>query len=1110
MPTYNTVNTDFTGGLMDPHMRGRLDIEKFNKGLQRCENFLPSIQGPLRYREGTQWIANCQTKAGNVRLIDFSINNDNRYLIALSEGRINIYDRTGVLLYERTVEDGVPYRDADIYDIRYSREVERMIFTHGKYPPYELAANTVFGSVSLFANDAYIVSGAGTVGVDGEYSKAADVNSAPAYTMATGGYRIEYTGTVAAGGTDKYQLLTSDGLTVLYDTFVGGVGDDPPTIIPLTGWSVVDGAAEEPTLAYSPALQSTEPEPDEQGNPVHYNLAAGSEGANGLTPWTFSKVAFTSHPFNKVDTTDTVLSIKDETEAVRLISDKDDFTALVGHDSTSSDKYVEYKAGNQWGLGRVITSHENPALPDPTDDTVYVDPEEKVVNINDPSTRVGIIINPTPADAVDPDENWQSRDGVTFGAAHVRADALTFKTADLGAWVRVGGDKLFTNVPQADRVEDQPYNGQDGKIRWAKVVDYIGIEDHPVDFFCAPGSFLDSRYSSGSIYEIYDWGADTSNLTVHNFKGTASENRTAEIRKASSTWRFAMDTYVQTDQSATETTVVANMSTQRQFDVVDVDYDNIRTEGVDLIVPSGNVAVYDLVTDTSGVAFHTATLSASKDKFSVARDVGRFIYGRLLTNWVLMQIVSVEKDTECIVSVFNSIPRDELTGEFVNNGSFTAFRMGSWYTDNWPWAVSFYEQRRIYAGASTTPNLVWLSNLDDPTDFRTNEYDGKVLDTTGITYPLGTSSTIVRWLESGPTLIIGTESNEWQLRPNEFSAAITPSNIRITQETPVGSVIQGQRAGGSVFFPHISGRTLMEFKYDFQSQQFVVTTVTKLVPTLFENDPIKQVAYQRNPNATFWIVTQGGQLFTLTYRKEDNYYAWSKQGISGSVTDVAVLTKGDIDTSEDQVWFVVSRGGIQHLELLSPVFRDDSSDGCRCNLSFLDSHSRSPRKGSYESPATTVSVPARLVSGGKARIVADGIDLGSFDVSENGGVVTLPSAAQNYTLVGLPYTGVVHQNPYAFEAGGGYSYGQIKRIVAMRPYVYKSLTYQVGVSEGTLQVATTPNGDPDVQETSLYTGFMEEHGVINAQFGVDESPLIKHDQPYPLTLISNVQKVEVN
>ena len=140
MATYNTINTDFTGGLMDPHLRGRMDLEKFNKGLQRIENFLPSIQGPVRFREGTQWIDDAQA-TGNVRLIDFSINNENRYLIGLSSQRINIYDRSGLLLYERTTDTddaALPWSNSEILDIRYSREVEKMIFTHKNHPPYEL------------------------------------------------------------------------------------------------------------------------------------------------------------------------------------------------------------------------------------------------------------------------------------------------------------------------------------------------------------------------------------------------------------------------------------------------------------------------------------------------------------------------------------------------------------------------------------------------------------------------------------------------------------------------------------------------------------------------------------------------------------------------------------------------------------------------------------------------------------------------------------------------------------------------------------------------------------------------------------------------------------
>jgi len=1097
MPTFNTVNTDFTGGLMDPHLRGRIDLDKFNKGLQRCENFLPSTQGPLHYRSGMKYVDDAPEATKNVKLIDFSINNENRYLIALSEGRLNVYDRSGLLLYERTTDaDGnpLPWLDSQIYDIRYSREVEKMIFTHKAWQPYEVAANAIFESVQLFSNDDYDVAITGTDsdGAGGTYSlQVAQVNDANAYTLDGGTHVIEY------DNSNAYELKTSGG-TVLY-TVTLGLGGVDPTTVPLTGWTVDTGSGTACDLTYGLSLGSNDP----------FDLYAGSVGSAGLSPWTVSKVKFTSHPFEKIDTTDTVFKIKGEAEVVKLVSSASDFSAVVPpFDLTASPRYVEYKTANQWGLGRVLSVALG-APAEPTANVCYIDPVEKVVNVNDPSTRIGIIVGETATE-------WTINDGVPNGDVHVRADALTFKTSDIGAWVRVGGDKLFTNVADginfATPRNDGDLNGQDGKVRWAKVIDYRGVEDHPVEFIHDTAASDD--FDAGNIYEVYEWGT-LPDFNIDATGGTPLERY--KLVQGGSSPRFAMDHKLTNASSNAELTstyssVIANMSTQRQFDVVEVDNvtvgETIRTEGTDLIVPAGDVSVYDLVTDPDGLASHTATLEASTTEFSAARDEGRFMFGKLITGWVLMQIDTVTNDYSCEVNVFSSIPRDTLTGDITNNGVFTQFRRGAWYTGNWPQAVSYYEQRRIFGGSKNSPNLVWLSKLTDETDFRTTEDDGDVLDTTGITYQLGTSSTIIRWLESGPTLIIGTESNEWQLRPNEFNAAITPSNIRITQETPIGSIIQGMRVGGAVFFPHISGRTLMEFKYDFQTQQFTVITVTKLVPTLFEDDPIKSIAYQLNPNATFWIVTKGGQFFSLTYRKEDDYYAWAKHTTSGLVKDVAVLTKGDEATSEDQVWFVVSRGGVQSLEKLAPNFRDDGADTFRKESAFLDSYNRNPASGYLDTPVTTVSVPDRLISGDYARVVADGVDLGNLSVSA--GVAALPFTASKYTLVGLPYDGVIQQNPYAFPSQGGVSYGQIKRLVAMRPYVYKSLTYQVGVSEDELQVANSPNGDSDLTTTELYTGFMEEHGVINAQYGVDESPLIKHNQPYPLVLVSNVQKVEVN
>ena len=1005
---------------MGPYMRGRLDVDKFNKGLQRMENFIPSIQGPAKYREGFEWIED--SVVGNVRLISFSINNENRFILRLSEGLLHVYNTDGVLLYVR--QDGVdgvtvPYLDSEIPDVRYSRESEKMVFTHTNHPPFELSANTVFDSVALYSTE-------------------------------------------TTPPPDNYRLLDINGV----------------------------------------------------------ELFAGSAGSAGLTPWTFSEIEYTSHPFEKINTTDVVMRIDPAKEVVRLESTANDFTFTAAQitDMALRPYYVEYKVANQWSLGRVLTlatNEEGVAGPaDPAGTVCYVDPVDSVVNVKDPSVRLfGLKGTGTTGPDV---PTWQREDGVPDGKWHVRADVAIFETSNIGAWIRVGGDKLFTNVCEPTQRTDTANSTQDGLARWFYLKDYRGLEDHPVDFFY--DTLADGEYDAGTVYQVYEWGA-ASEIAVYNLTGTADSNRTALVNDGGGTWRFTMNYKIELKTGASVTgLIIANMSTQRQFDVFEADETQVVTEDTTgtleaagtLRATTGTVSVYDLTNDSAGLASHTTTLYASTAVFSNTRDTGRYFFGNLVDKWVLLRITST-LSTNATCDVLSDIPRDALTGEINNNGVFTEYRWGAWYDNNWPMAVSYYEQRRVYAGSKNDPNLVWLSNTKDDTDFRTVEPDGTVLDTTGITYPLGTSSTIIRWLESGPTLIVGTESNEWQLRPNEFSAAITPSNIRITQETSIGSVLQGMRIGSSVFFPHISGRRFVEFVFDFQTQSFDTKTTTKLVPTLFDSDPIVSFSYQANPHSVFWIVTQSGRLITLTYRKEDDYYAWAEHVTDGSVIEVEVVPKGDTETSEDQLWLVVERAGVRLMERMHVSFTDDGDDNFKGEAAYLDSYSRSPKKGYVTAPETDIVVPSRLLDEqGCVRTVIDGLDYGCLPVLN--GLVVLPEGVTvtKYSLVGLSYTGVLQGNPLGIETRGGNAYGQITRYVKQWFYAFRSLGFKQGFTEaGALDITKHLDVAPAGESPPLFTGFTKEKTLPASQYSVDNVPMLIQDQPYPLTVISAITEVEV-
>ena len=987
---------------MSPYLRGRIDIDKYVKGAQIMDNFLPTIQGAASYREGFRWVA--QAAIGNVQLIEFTINDENRYLLVLSACLLVIYDAG---TQERLFVQGtglpgsvVPYSDEEVLDVRFTKEVEEMLFTHRSYEPRSLNANLSFSAAQLLAED------------------------------------------------------------------------DTPL------------AAEDDALLFS-----------------------GSSAAAGQEPWDFSVIEFTSHPFRALDTTGNIMRIDPAKEVVRLEStNATDYlytpTELGNMHLPATAQYVEYKVANQWGLARVLTTTENDegvtAPEDPTGLTCYVDPVSTVVNVEDPAVRLFMIAGTA--------DTWTEEDRVPDGDFHVRADSLIFNTANVNGWIRVGGSKLFTNVCQPTSAPDTD-NSQDGLVRWGKITELLGVEDHPVDFVY--DTTVDTEFDSGLVYQVYEW-SDRTELAVFNLTGTADADRTA-LCVSDGQGRFAMDYHIVATGGTDTDMVIANMSTQRQFDVVEVDKDEIRTEGTLFRSPAGTVSLFDLITDETEQASHSTTLYASRLTFESPRDIGRFVLGQLEDAWVLLKITSVTNENIAIVDVLNSIPEDNLTGDPVNDGVFTEFRLGAWYEDNWPTSVSFYEQRRVFAGTTADPNLVWLSKTNDSYDFRTVEDDGLVLDTTGITYPLGTSSTIIRWLEAGPTLIAGTEANEWQLRPNEFSAAITPENIRITQETALGSTLQGKRQGSSVFFPRIGGKVFMEFKYDFQTQQFVTTTATKLVNTLFESDPIISFSYQNHPHSAFWVVTASGRLVTLTYRKEDDYYAWSEHPHEGTCRAVVAIPKGDQVNDEDQLWAVYDRSGESSLELLANAFVDDGSDNLKSNLSFLDAHVRYPATG-YEAQ-TSVPSPSRF--GDEVATVVDGVYLGVLPVVA--GLVQLPESVEvtAYAIIGFGYTGYLQGMPQAWSVSDGNAYGRDKKLINLKCYLFKSLGYDLGFdkegSEDTWELVRTENAlyTPMGESPELYTGFTDETVPLGAQFGVDEVPIIRQSEPYPLNIVSTVIQSEL-
>lgn len=96
------LKTSFNAGELSPLLDGRSDLEKYPQGCSLLENFIPTVQGPIYHRPGTQFVDNLG--GSNPVLVPFVYNRDQAYVLAIGSV-IRVYADRGVV----ESSPGVPY-----------------------------------------------------------------------------------------------------------------------------------------------------------------------------------------------------------------------------------------------------------------------------------------------------------------------------------------------------------------------------------------------------------------------------------------------------------------------------------------------------------------------------------------------------------------------------------------------------------------------------------------------------------------------------------------------------------------------------------------------------------------------------------------------------------------------------------------------------------------------------------------------------------------------------------------------------------------------------------------------------------------------------------------
>lgn len=441
------------------------------------------------------------------------------------------------------------------------------------------------------------------------------------------------------------------------------------------------------------------------------------------------------------------------------------------------------------------------------------------------------------------------------------------------------------------------------------------------------------------------------------------------------------------------------------------------------------------------------------------------------------------------------------------NSASKDWSVGSFSAGSYPSALTFHQQRLLFAGTSQEPQTFWGSSLTDIEDFKEGGNDDDAYQ-----HKIAAErKNPIQWIISNIDLQIGTLGNEFIVKSR--GGAITQSDVNIQRVSSYGSSSSSSAvvSNGFTLFVQQGGRKLRELRFDDGTQRNFARDLNKVAEHIASKG-IKSLAVQNEPYQLVWSIVNG-KLVSLTYETDENVFAWHKHDVSGEVVSIATVPF----QSQDRLWLCVKRninGQVRYYaEFLTKFFERDMS---------LDDAVFSDSSLSYSGAPISHITGLDHLEGELVTAIADGATDDLF-YKVIGGAITLQSPASKIT-VGLPYKSSWQSMRLDGGSPDGVGQGkakQVKSIILRLDATGSGLKYGRGdFTGGNATIASNLyNALPIVKTRStsdkmdapppLLSGDTPDlpfTGGTSKEFFIR----LEHDLPLPCTIISIIAQVETH
>lgn len=410
-------------------------------------------------------------------------------------------------------------------------------------------------------------------------------------------------------------------------------------------------------------------------------------------------------------------------------------------------------------------------------------------------------------------------------------------------------------------------------------------------------------------------------------------------------------------------------------------------------------------------------------------------------------------------------------------------------TGEYPAAVSYFEQRRTFAGTINKPQNIWMTKSGTESNM---SYSLPIKDDDRIAFRVAArEANTIRHIVPLTQLLLLTSSAEWRVT-SVNSDAITPTTISVRPQSYVGaSNVQPITINNTCLYGAARGGHVRELAYSWQANGFITGDLSLRAPHLFDSYDIVDMAYAKAPLPIVWFVSTSGKLLGLTYVPEQQIGAWHWHDTDGVFESCAVVAEG----GEDVLYCVVRRtiNGVtkRYVERMASRQFVDQADAF-----FVDAGL------TYSGTAATTITGLSHLEGKTVSILADGAVHPQRTVTS--GQITLQRAASK-VQVGLPITADIQTLPVAAQIDGGFGQGRMKNVNKVWLRVFRSSGIFAGPDAGSLveykQRTTEPWGTPPALKSD------ELDIVLTPSWGKSGQVYVRQSDPLPLTLVSITSEV---